>query len=68
MAATVESCTKRRFQCRRFGHGSGWIRSIRASACGGAHASNSAASPANSLMLPMLWASICVRIFAMPLT
>ena len=30
IAATVASCTKRRFQCRRFGHGSGWIRSIRA--------------------------------------
>ena len=29
----VASCTKRRFQCRRFGHGSGWIRSIRASEC-----------------------------------
>ena len=54
IAAMVASCTKRRFQCRRFGHGSGWIRSIRASDCGGAHASSSAASPANSLMLPML--------------
>ena len=42
MAAMVASCTKRRFQCRRFGHGSGWIRSIRASECGGAHASSSA--------------------------
>ena len=30
IAATVASCTKRRFQCRRFGQGSGWIRSIRA--------------------------------------
>ena len=31
IAATVASCTKRRFQCRRFGQGSGWIRSIRRS-------------------------------------
>ena len=31
IAATLSSCTKRRFQCRRFGHGSGWIRSTRAS-------------------------------------
>ena len=46
IALTVASCTKRRFQCRRFGQGSGWIRSIRASDCGGAQASNSAASPA----------------------
>ena len=37
---------KRRFQCRRFGQGSGWIKSRRAIDCGGAHASNSAASPA----------------------
>ena len=35
---------------------------------GGAHASNSAASPANSRMLPMACASICARILAMPLT
>ena len=36
----LASCTKRRFQCRRFGHGSGWIRSIRTSDCGGANTSD----------------------------
>src|SRR6266576_645291 len=36
IAATVASCTNRRFQCRRFGQGSGWIKSIRAIDRGGA--------------------------------
>ena len=41
----VRSWTKRRFQCRRFGHGSGWIRSIRDSDAFGSQARSSAASP-----------------------
>ncbi len=61
MAAMLASCTKRRFQCRRFGQGSGWIRSIRVSEPGGTHPRSSMASPANRRMLPILCASIRVE-------
>ncbi len=69
IAATVASCTKRRFQCRRFGQGSGWIRSMRVERARQApRPAVPAASPANRRMLPMFRASIWVRIFAIPLT
>ena len=42
--ATISSCTKRRFQCRRFGHGSGWIRSMRLNDASGSQSIRSAAS------------------------
>jgi len=67
-ALIVASCTKRRFQCRRFGMDrDGSDRSAPVNRAG-AHAQQFGGIARDSLTCPMLWARICVRIFAMPFT
>ena len=48
MRSRLAGLTKRRFQCRRFGQGSGKSRSIAASEPGGSQSRSSAASPPKS--------------------